>query len=120
MKRENLALVGVLGATGALGTAALAASGCPVLAVLLSVCGVSLATLANLTADDAYRAIFVVAGLVSLLSAGWWIYGRNAELADRPQSARTRVLFWVSAGVFAIAVAYPYAFGAYKMVACSG
>jgi hypothetical protein len=119
MKRENVALAGVLGATGALGTAALAASGCPVLAVLFSVFGVSLGALANLTAVYAYRAILVAAGLVSLLSAAWWIYGRRAQLADAPPpSSRGRVLFWVAAGVFAIAAAYPYASAAYKLVAC--
>ena len=119
MKRENLALAGVLGATGALSTAALAASGCPVLAVLLSVFGVSLGAVANLTAVGAYRAILVAAGLVSLLSAGWWIYGRRAQLADAPSSSRTRVLFWVATAVFAVAAAYPYAVGAYnKVVAC--
>lgn len=119
MRRENLALAGVLGATGALGTAALAASGCPVLAVLLSVFGVSLGAFANIAAVYAYRAIFIAAGLVSLLTAAWSIYGRRAQVTYAPSSLRTRVLFWVAAGVFAIAAAYPYAAGAYeKIVAC--
>lgn len=119
MKRENLALAGVLGATGALGTSALAASGCSVLAVVLSVFGVSLGAFASLTEVGAYRALLVAAALVSLSSAAWWIYGRRARLAAASLPLHTRVLFWVAAAVFVIAAAYPYASSAYNVVTCT-
>ena len=119
MKRENVALAGVLGATGALGTAALAASGCPMLAVVLSVFGVSLGAMANLSAVQAYRVALVIAGFASLLSAAWWIYGRRAERASMSPSSRTRALFWVAAAVFVLVAAYPYALSAYSVVTCT-
>jgi hypothetical protein len=119
MKRENLALAGVLGATGALGTAALAATGCPMLAVVLSVFAVSLGALANLSAVPAYRAGLVMAGFVSLLSAAWWLYGRRSERVSASPSSRTRALFWVAAAVFVLVAAYPYALSAYSVVTCT-
>ena len=108
--------------TGVIGAALLAASCClaPALFILF---GISAGALTQLGVIEPYRPFFIAGGGLCLAAAGWWIYGRPRRpaatcaddqcAADSPRQRRTRLLFWVSAAVFAAAIVYPYVLSAY-------
>jgi mercuric ion transport protein len=111
-----------LATTGVIGAALLAASCClaPALFILF---GISASALTQLGVLEPYRPAFIAAGGLCLAAAGWWIYGRRERAAeacgddqcavDSPRQRRTRLLFWISAAAFAVAVIYPYALSLY-------
>ena len=120
MNKEKLAM------GGAFGAAALVAS-CCLAPTLLIVFGVSAGGLAQLSALEPYRPIFIAVGALFLTYAAWRIYRPAAreleqtECADEscsPASQQRRFMqtvFWFGVASFVGAIIYPYALEAYLM-----
>lgn len=115
VSKETIATTGVIGA-------ALLTASCCLAPALFILFGVSAGALARFAALEPYRPLFISAGGLCLLAAGWWIYVRRAAApacADgqcaphAPRPRRTRMLFWISAAAFAAAIIYPYVLDAY-------
>lgn len=115
MKRENLA------AGGAIGASLLIASCCLAPTVFL-LFGVSIGALGMLTRLEPYRPLFIAAGGLALLYAGWraWRPGAVREAGEcgevcAPDSPSRRQMRWLVASamvLYGLAIAYPYALGA--------
>jgi mercuric ion transport protein len=96
--------------------AAFAASACCLGPLVLVTLGVSGAWIANLTALEPYRPVFIGMALVLMAAAYRRIYGaRTAQacapgtLCALPQTNRVyRVLFWIVATLVLLALAFPY------------
>ena len=116
ISKEALATTGVIGA-------ALLAASCCLAPALFIFFGISAGALTQLGVLEPYRPAFIAVGGLCLAAAGWWIYGRRERpaeacaddqcAADSPRQRRTRLLFWISAVTFAVAVIYPYALSLY-------
>ena len=100
-------------AAGALIGAGLA-SACCVVPLLLVMLGISGAWIANLTALEPFRPVFIGAALVALFFAWRRIWRpavtcRPGEACALPQVKSTyKALFWMVAALVAIAVGFPY------------
>lgn len=115
ISKETLATTGVIGA-------ALLVASCCLAPALFVLFGISAGALAQLGVLEPYRPFFIVAGLLCLTAAGWWIYGHRdhpAACADdqcaagSPRQRHTRLLFWIGAAAFVAAVVYPYVLSLY-------
>lgn len=98
--------------TGA--AAAVGASLCCVVPLVLVSLGISGAWLANLTALDPYRPLFVTAALASLGIAGWGLYGPASRCeigrscADPRVLRRRRRLLWIAVTSITPLLLFPY------------
>ena len=108
----RLATVGVFGA-------ALFAASCCVSPTLFLLFGISASALTPLAVVEPFRPLFIGAGIVALGFAGWRIWGPapaasgadggdGACAPNAPARRNLRTLFWIAAGVFGVAVTYPY------------
>lgn len=97
------------------GVAAVLASACCLGPLVLVSVGVSGAWIANLTALEPYRPVFIAVALVALALAFRRVYRsveqcKPGEVCALPSVRRGyRVVFWVVAGLVAIALGFPYA-----------
>jgi mercuric ion transport protein len=116
MKKEQLA------AGGAIGASLLIASCCFAPAMFL-IFGVSAGALGALSALEPYRPLFITAGGLALLYAGFRIFRAvpaseggdcddDACTPDGNARRRTRRLFAVAVTLFAVAIAYPHVIAA--------
>jgi mercuric ion transport protein len=102
------------GALLAGGLAALLASACCLGPLALLTLGVSGAWIANLTALEPYRPIFIVVAAAALVFAGRRIWRPQSvcavgEVCAKPQIRRAqKVLFGVVAALVLVALAFPY------------
>ena len=96
------------------GVAAILASACCVGPLVLLSVGISGAWIANLTALEPYRPIFIGAALVAMFFAWRRIYRpaqacKPGEVCAIPQVRSTyKAIFWIVGALVLIALAFPY------------
>lgn len=95
---------------------AVAASSCCVVPFVLVTVGISGAWIGNLTAIAPYQPYFAVLAALAIGAGFWLVYQRpTAVCAEGAYCARpvsqtvARIGVWTAAGVFAAALAFPYA-----------
>lgn len=117
MRKETLAAGGGIGASLLIASCCLA----PTLFVLF---GASVGGLASLASLEPYRPIFIAAGGLSLLYAGWRLRAGGAPSGEAgscdascaPEGRarrRTRRLLVFAVALYAVAIAYPYVVAAW-------